>query len=80
MLMTAPSKNNHHLGGKTCPVVMGAGGQFIDPVAEITNMLAVDPLPAGKGPRGDGWHPASQPVRSRRPLSAATRLLRARPC
>ena len=80
VLMTAPSKNNHHLGGKTCPVVMGAGGQFIDPVAEIANMLAVDPLPAGMDPAtvplfrdtSMGWH---EPLRARSVLAVTRDLM-----
>ena len=47
-LMMAPCKNMHHLKGKSCPLVIGAGGQYIDAVAEIRNMLAVDPRRPGE--------------------------------
>jgi hypothetical protein len=47
VLMMHPCKNMHHLGGKTCPLVIGAGGQHIDAVAEVHNMLRVDPTPVG---------------------------------
>ena len=40
--MMHPCKNMHHLSGKTCPLVIGAGGDFIDAVAEVMNMLKVD--------------------------------------
>ena len=43
ILMMHPCKNMHHLGGKTCPLVIGAGGEFVDAVKEVRNMLAVDP-------------------------------------
>ena len=46
-LMMAPCKNMQHLGGKTCPLVLGAGGELIDPVAELHNLLRVDPLAPG---------------------------------
>lgn len=43
VLMMHPCKNMHHLTGKTCPLVIGAGGQYIDAVDEVRNMLRVDP-------------------------------------
>ena len=43
VVMMHPCKNMHHLGGKTCPLVIGAGGEHIDAVAEVRNMLRVDP-------------------------------------
>ena len=39
-----PCKNMTHIGGKTCPLVIGAGGAFVDAVAEVRNMLEVDPV------------------------------------
>ena len=45
VLMMHPCKNMRHLSGKTCPLVIGAGGEYIDAVAEVTNMLMVDPSP-----------------------------------
>ena len=48
VMMMAPCKNMHHLGGKTCPIVIGSGGRFVDAVAEVTNLLKVDPTPAGQ--------------------------------
>ena len=50
-LMMAPCKNMHHLSGKTCALVIGAGGEFIDAVAEVRNMLRVDPLLPGQDPK-----------------------------
>ena len=47
VVMIHPCKNMHHLGGKTCPLVIGAGGEHIDAVAEVRNMLRVDPTPDG---------------------------------
>ena len=47
VIMMHPCKNMHHLAGKTCPLVIGAGGTYIDAVAEVRNMLAVDPTPRG---------------------------------
>ena len=47
VLMMAPCKNMHHLKGKTCPLVIGAGGDFIDAVAEVRNRLRVDPVAPG---------------------------------
>ena len=47
ILMMLPCKNMRHLTGKTCPLVIGAGGSFVDAVAEVRNMLRVDPTPPG---------------------------------
>ena len=44
VVMMLPCKNMRHLTGKTCPLVIGAGGQYVDAVAEVRNMLAVDPV------------------------------------
>ena len=46
VIMMHPCKNMHHLGGKTCPLVIGGGGKHIDAVAEVKNMLEVDPRDA----------------------------------
>jgi hypothetical protein len=48
VLMMHPCKNMHHLGGKTCPLVIGAGGEHVDAVWEVANLLRVDPTPPGK--------------------------------
>ena len=48
VVMMHPCKNMHHLSGKTCPLVIGAGGQHIDAVWEVQNMLRVDPTPVGR--------------------------------
>ena len=50
VIMMHPCKNMHHIGGKTCPLVIGAGGQHIDAVAEVHNMLKVDPGRAATTP------------------------------
>jgi hypothetical protein len=46
--MMCPCKNMHHLNGKTVPLIIGAGGAFIDAVAEMNNLLRVDPVDAAK--------------------------------
>lgn len=51
VLMMHPCKNMHHIAGKTCPLVIGAGGAYVDAVWEVQNMLRVDPTPAGQGAR-----------------------------
>jgi hypothetical protein len=40
--MMHPCKNMHHLEGKTCPLLLGAGGKYIDPVAEYGNLREID--------------------------------------
>ena len=47
-LMMAPRKSEKHLHGKSCALVIGAGGEFIDAVAEMRNLLRMDPLRAGQ--------------------------------
>ena len=47
VIMIHPCKNMHELSGKTSPLVIGAGGRFIDAAAEVANMLRVDPVPSG---------------------------------
>ena len=37
-----------HLKGKTVPIVIGAGGKFIDAHAEMVRMLEWDPCPIGQ--------------------------------
>ena len=48
VLMMRPGKNMNYLKGKTVPLVIGAGGAYIDAVAEMRNMLKVDPTGVGK--------------------------------
>jgi len=60
VVMMAPCKNMHHLGGKTCPLVIGAGGEHVDAVWEVQNLLRVDPVPA---------HLAAETPLFRNPLS-----------
>ena len=47
-MMIHPCKNMTHLEGKTCPLVIGAGGDYIDAAAEMANLLRVDPIPEGR--------------------------------
>ena len=42
VMMMHPCKNMHHLEGKTCPLLLGAGGTYVDPVAEYGNLRQVD--------------------------------------
>lgn len=44
-IMMHPCKNMRHIAGKTCPLVIGAGGTHVDAVAEVRNLLRVDPAP-----------------------------------
>ena len=43
ILMMHPCKNMKHISGKTCPLIVGAGGQHVDAVAELHNLRRVDP-------------------------------------
>ena len=47
IIMMTPCKNMKELGGKTSPIVIGGGGEFIDSCAEVINMLRVDPTAPG---------------------------------
>ena len=47
VFMMHPCKNMQHLTGKTCPLIIGGGGKYIDAVKEVRNMLRVDPTPQG---------------------------------
>ena len=42
ILMIHPCKNMKHLAGKTCPLVIGGGGSFVDATWEVQNLLKVD--------------------------------------
>ena len=44
VLMIAPCKNMTHVSGRTCPLVLGSGGKFIDAVKEVNNLLLIDPI------------------------------------
>ena len=46
IVMMRPSKNMAHLHGKTVPLVIGAGGKYIDAVAELNNLVIVDKVHA----------------------------------
>lgn len=48
VVMMCPCKNMRHLSGKTVPLIIGAGGEFVDAVREMTNLLRVDPVPAAE--------------------------------
>jgi hypothetical protein len=43
VLWMHPCKNMHHLKGKTVPLVIGAGGTYLDAVQELANYLGLDP-------------------------------------
>jgi hypothetical protein len=45
VLMACPCKNMAHLNGKTMPLIIGAGGTYVDAVEEVRNLLQVDPVP-----------------------------------
>ena len=45
--MMWPCKNMRHSGGKTVPLIIGAGGEFVDAVAEMNNLKRVDPVALG---------------------------------
>lgn len=47
-MMIHPCKNMHHLEGKTCPLVIGAGGRYIDAAAEVANLFRVDHIPEAR--------------------------------
>ena len=44
-VMMHPCKNMRHLNDKNCPLIVGAGGSFVDSVDEMANLLAVDKAP-----------------------------------
>jgi hypothetical protein len=48
VIMITPCKNMKQLGGKTSPLVLGAGGTYIDAIHELNNLLIVDPTPPGR--------------------------------
>jgi hypothetical protein len=48
VVMMRPCKNMQTLHGKTVPLVIGGGGEFVDAVREMRNLLRVDPVPADK--------------------------------
>ena len=48
VVMMHPCKNMKHVGGKTCPLVIGAGGEYVDAAKEVQNLLRVDPTPKGR--------------------------------
>ena len=40
-----PAKNMRHRRGKTVPLVIGGGGEYLDACAEVSRMLRFDPTP-----------------------------------
>lgn len=79
VLMIHQCKNSRQLSGKTSPLVIGAGGKFVDAVAEVHNMLKVDPVPDHlKAFTPMFRDPASnQPLRSNQIMQITRDLLRA---
>lgn len=61
VMMMHPGKNMQHLAGKTCPLVIGAGGTYIDAVDEIANLRRVD--------RASGDSPLFRDPKTGKPLS-----------
>ena len=43
-----PAKNMKHRRGKTVPIVIGGGGEFVDACMEVMRMLEMDPSPRGQ--------------------------------
>ena len=67
VVMMLPCKNMRHLTGKTCPLVIGSGGEMVDAVAEVRNMMAVDPV----GPLAAGSTPLFRDPATNEPLRTA---------
>ena len=68
VLMIAPCKNMRQLTGKTSPLVIGAGGEYLDAVAEIYNLRRVDPIARG----AESSTPMFRDPASNMPLSYST--------
>ena len=68
VVMMHPCKNMKHVGGKTCPLVIGGGGEYVDAVWEVQNLLRVDPTPSG---RSDST-PLFRDPRTNKPLKYST--------
>ena len=68
VLMMRPCKNMHHLRGKTVPLIIGAGGEFIDAVAEMRNLFKIDPVDKMSASTTPLFRLGREP-RSRRPLT-----------
>ena len=79
VIMMHPCKNMHHIGGKTCPLVIGGGGAFIDAVDEVLNMLAVDPHRASEAETTPLFRVPStnEPISYRCVLDTTKQLMRA---
>jgi hypothetical protein len=69
VMLISPCKNVNHQGGLTCPLVVGAGGEYIDAVREMANLRAVD-----KSAYGDGDTPLFRDPTTNRPLTYETVL------
>ena len=70
VIMMHPCKNMHHVGGKSCPLVLGAGGEYVDAVAEMRNLLEVDP--ATFVHNGAAGTPLFRDPETNKPISYAT--------
>ena len=79
VVMMLPCKNMRHLTGKTCPLVIGSGGELVDAVAEVRNMLAVDPVsPLAAGTTPLFRDPATnEPLRTNRVRDLVRDVMRA---
>ena len=45
VFLMCPCKNMNHLRGKTVPLIIGAGGKYVDAAKEVANMLRIDGVP-----------------------------------
>ena len=70
VVMMRPCKNMHHLRGKTVPLIIGARGDFIDAVAEMENLLRVDPVAAADAAATPLFR-TGRSAHERKPLRAA---------
>ena len=70
ILMMHPCKNMKHIGGKTCPLVIGGGGTFVDATWELRNLRSVDPVAAER----EGTTPLFRDPLTNEPLTYAAVL------
>ena len=68
VLMISPCKNMRQLSGKTSPLVIGAGGLYLDAVAEVYNLRRVDPVQSGC----EAFTPMFRDPATNKPISYST--------
>ena len=77
VLMMRPCKNDKVEQGKTVPLLLAGGGKYLDPVAALERLLALDPVPESEKARTPLFREAGHGAVTTRRIRAVVKALMA---